>query len=223
MKVEFIPYEFKEPIEKELLEKLLSVEERRIGILTTAQHLSQALDVVKFLNEHGKEAIFGGQVLGCNLENVEKLEGVDCFLYVGTGQFHPAGIYMAGRKRVYVLNPLSKAFGVFDESLTKKYEVRREVARQAFREARKVGFLVSVKPGQFNLKRAMELKEKFKDKEVYIFLFDTIIPEELINFPSIDVWVNFACPRIFDDYERFPKPILNWKDVTEEGSEGREE
>jgi len=223
MKVEFVPYEFKEPIGKELLDELLNLEERHIGVLTTAQHLSQALDVVKFLNEHGKKATFGGQVLGCNLENVRKLGDVDCFLYIGTGQFHPAGIHMAGRKKVYVLNPLSKTFEVFDESLTKKYEVRREVARQAFREARKVGFLVSVKPGQFNLKRAMELKGKLRNKDVYIFLFDTIIPEELINFPSIDVWVNFACPRLFDDYERFPKPILNWKDITEEGGEGREE
>jgi len=72
--------------------------------------------------------------------------------------------------------------------------------------------LITTKPGQNNLKKALELKsnDKYKDKNFYFFLDDTVNFAELENFNFIDCWINTACPRIaFDDSIKMIKPILN--------------
>jgi 2-(3-amino-3-carboxypropyl)histidine synthase len=85
-----------------------------------------------------------------------------------------------------------------------------------FSKAKTIGILISSKPGQENLKSAEVVKEQLekKGKKVYMFYFDTLIPEELLNFPQIEAWVNTACPRIsIDDIERFDKPVVDAKDI----------
>ena len=67
--------------------------------------------------------------------------------------------------------------------------------------------MITTKPGQNNLKKALELKA---DKNIYYFLDDTINFAELENFNFIDCWVNTACPRIaYDDSIKIAKPIIN--------------
>ena len=78
-----------------------------------------------------------------------------------------------------------------------------------FIAARKVGILVSNKPGQENLKYALQLKDKIKDKECFIFLDNDIKIDEFDNFREIDVWINTACARVEG------KGIVNIEDVLE--------
>ncbi len=63
------------------------------------------------------------------------------------------------------------------------------------------GILVSIKPGQFNLKLAKKIKKILErmGKKAYIFLGDEI--KDLENFPFIEVWINTACPRLKDEFE----------------------
>ena len=68
-----------------------------------------------------------------------------------------------------------------------------------FLSSKNIGILVSIKPGQYNLKKAFALKKKLRDKKCYIFLSDNIGAEQLENFPFIECWVNTACPRIADN------------------------
>jgi len=75
-----------------------------------------------------------------------------------------------------------------------------------FYSADNIGILVSTKPGQNNLKEAIELKKKLK-KNCYIFVSDMINEAELENFPFIQAWVNTACPRIEG------KNIVNAEDI----------
>ena len=56
----------------------------KIGTITTIQYLDQVKKLKNF--------IFGGQILGCNIKNAEKInKKVDSFLYIGSGIFHPWG------------------------------------------------------------------------------------------------------------------------------------
>ena len=64
-----------------------------------------------------------------------------------------------------------------------------------FLNSKKVGILVSLKPGQERLKEALKLSKKL-EKEAYLFLFNNISPAEFENFPQIGSWVNTACPRL---------------------------
>ena len=86
------------------------------------------------------------------------------------------------------------------------YEKRKKGMISKFLMAKKVGILVSIKPGQFHPKIYAGLKEKIeyanrirnkiKNKEAYIFVGDNFDLNELENFRDIEVWINTACPRI---------------------------
>jgi 2-(3-amino-3-carboxypropyl)histidine synthase len=76
--------------------------------------------------------------------------------------------------------------------------------------------LVSTKPGQNKLSEAVETKEKLekKGKKVFIFIFDELQIDSLINFPDIDSWINTACPRIaLEDAFRFRQSIINYDEI----------
>ncbi len=73
-----------------------------------------------------------------------------------------------------------------------------------------VGILVSIKPGQENLKQAIELKKKIEksgksDKKAFIFIADIISIEELENF-TCKAWINTACPNIIFDSTKIINP-----------------
>jgi diphthamide biosynthesis enzyme Dph1/Dph2-like protein len=61
--------------------------------------------------------------------------------------------------------------------------------------AEKVGILISTKPGQQRLKKALELKKKLKDKKSYLFMANNLDTNEFENF-GLKSWINTACPRI---------------------------
>ena len=73
--------------------------------------------------------------------------------------------------------------------------------------------MVSLKPGQNNFKKAAEWKLKLKGKNCYIFAFDTLDFNQIENFPFIECWVNTACNRILDDYDKFPKSPVDLSDI----------
>ena len=74
----------------------------KISLVTTAQFLSSLDHAKKFLQNHGKKIFIGsskrgkpGQVLGCDFSAAKALEGVvDCFIFMGSGTFHPLGLSM---------------------------------------------------------------------------------------------------------------------------------
>ena len=73
--------------------------------------------------------------------------------------------------------------------------------------ADKVGILISTKPGQQNLKKAIEFKKHLKNKTSYLFIANNINPNEFENFGILS-WVNTACPKL-----DFDLPIINIRDL----------
>ena len=198
-----------------VLERYFSVldEYNRIGLVSTAQHLSQIAEVRDFLESKGKKVFVGGQVLGCNQKNALEIEKkVDAFLYIGSGLFHPIGILVKTEKPVVMLNPYSGVLDRLPEGERERWLRRRKGRLAKFVEAQSYGILVSTKTGQFNLKKAFEVRERLNSegKQAFLFAGEELNPGNLLPF-RVDCWVNTACPRLIDD--SFDKPVVNAKEL----------
>jgi 2-(3-amino-3-carboxypropyl)histidine synthase len=204
--VVYIPYELDIDILK-ILEKN-EIKHKKIGLVTTIQHLHKLNEIKDFLEKQGKVVFIGGQILGCKLDNVKKIEDkVDCILYVGTGKFHALGIVKMTEKPVLHLDVENrKIIGLSNE---RREIIKRRLLKESKLDyAKKVGILVSTKKGQLN-KNVFNLKKKLeKDgKEVWILTMDYISPEKILGM-KFDVLINTACPRIEDDLV-FKETIIN--------------
>jgi len=168
----------------------------------------------KILEAKNKTVFIGGQVLGCNAKNAEKIKNkVDCFLYIGDGTFHPIEVSLKTQKPVFVIS--DKKLIEFDKKNIEKYQKQLNVAKVKYLSAEKIGILVSTKEYQNKMSEAKILKKKLEKsgKEAFIFIFDQLDFGQLENFPFVEVWVNTACPRLRDDYEKFNKAVINIEDL----------
>ena len=194
---------------------------KNIGLATTVQFLEFVDEIKELLEKNGKTIFvdkikqkYEGQLLGCDTGAAEKVKDkVDAFLYIGTGIFHPLGITLNSDKDVFCYDPVNAVLSKIDKEQIERYNKKRKGAYLKFMEAKEIGILVSLKPGQNNFRKAVELKKQLKDKNCYIFAFDTLDFNQVENFPFIQCWVNTACNRILDDYEKFPKPLIDLSEI----------
>lgn len=191
----------------------------RIGLATTVQHV-QALDGVReILLRAGKTVLIGdagrmnypGQIIGCDYSNVKSIAGdVDAFLFVGGGRFHALGTALATSKPTIVADPYEKrAYSVNEEA--QKILKQRWACIEETRKAKIFAVFVGLKLGQKKLDEALSIKEKLEKngKVVHLFAVREVTPEVLMEFPTVDAYVNTACPRIsLDDTSMFQKPVL---------------
>jgi diphthamide biosynthesis enzyme Dph1/Dph2-like protein len=169
---------------------------KRLGLVTTIQFLDELPKIKEFLEQKGKKAEIGGQIIGCNVQNAEMIKDkVDAFLYIGSGHFHPGALTGLG-KDVYLVNGEKVVFR------------RKKSLLAKFHASKNIGVIVSLKPGQKKPDWADELKKRYKDKKMYIFVCDTLDYSQLENFPFIECWVNTACPRVADDIN-----VLNYQEI----------
>lgn len=180
-----------------------------IGIITSVQHMNMTDRVKTKLEESGKKAVIGGQILGCWFENAMKIERqIDAFLFVGSGKFHPLGIKSS--KPVYTLDLETKKIELLD---TERFEKRRYASIFLAKDAKSFAILVSTKEGQSELlRKAKQIKDYLQKngKGAYILVMDEINDEKLLGL-QVDAYINTACPRITDG--DFSKPMINALDV----------
>jgi 2-(3-amino-3-carboxypropyl)histidine synthase len=187
---------------------------RRIGVVTTAQHVHKVKDTCRVLEDAGFTCMLGkgdscisyhAQVLGCNFSAAR----VECdeYLYLGSGEFHPIGVAIATGKSVVVADPYTDSvFNVDPEPLIRR---RLAVVARAF-DAKRFGVIISAKFGQQRLKLARLLKDKIEQhgRQAFLISMDVVTPERLLGF-KLDAFVNTACPRIaVDDSQNFHAPVL---------------
>ncbi|MGC8929764.1 MAG: diphthamide synthesis protein [Candidatus Woesearchaeota archaeon] len=197
---------------------------KNIGLITTVQHVHKIRELGEQLKKIGKEVFYAkgeiakyeSQILGCDIGAALKIkEKVDFYIYVGTGKFHPLEVFIKTGKPVVIYNPYSKNISEISRNELEIQNKRRRTAMLKFLSAEKIGILVSTKIGQKKLELALKLKEKIenKGKKAFILMFETLDFSQLENFNFIECFVNTACPRLIDDYERFPKPVVNVEEI----------
>ncbi|MGM5484905.1 MAG: diphthamide synthesis protein [Nanobdellota archaeon] len=194
-------------IPEEVIDKLPD----NLAVFTSVQFIDQLDDIKRKLNaktSKTKHTAYEGQVLGCNTEKVDI--DADALLYIGDGKFHPEALAYGNDKPIYTYNPFTKRLDKLDTERIKKIKKLEKGALTRFHSSDNIGVIISVKPGQYAMRMALELKEKYPEKNFYFFMGNTIELSEFENYPFIEVFVNTTCPRLaLDDRERIKKPIVN--------------
>ena len=74
------------------------------------QHKHELKKVKEIIEKAGKNAVIGGQILGCDVNAAKKIKNkVDAFLYIGSGEFYPLGVALETGKKVIIANPKTNA------------------------------------------------------------------------------------------------------------------
>lgn len=211
-------------LSKEVLAYLKSQKYQNIALFSSVQFLACLNPVKKQLlgiNINAAaikldRASAEGQLLGCN---VYSLPEVDCYLYIGDGKFHPLALIYGQKdnkelKEVVCYDPLCKKMALLTIDDVSKVLKKYRGSMLKFLDSKNIGVLISLKPGQEQLKAALKLENVFKGKKFYYFVDNAISFGQLENFPFIGVWVNAACPRIaLDEQEMFARGIVNLNDA----------
>ena len=181
----------------EIPEKELEKLPRKIILAYSIQYKELANHMKKLLEKKKIKISKFIQVLGCSrISNKENLP----VLLVSTGKFHSENLYFQA-PIIHVLEE-NKITKVSDESI-KKIKAHKRAALINFLSAEKIGILISIKQGQENMKKAIELKKKIEKKyknkkQAFLFVSDNIDVSQFENF-DIDSWVNTACKGISVD------------------------
>ncbi|MBI2583862.1 MAG: diphthamide biosynthesis enzyme Dph2 [Candidatus Aenigmarchaeota archaeon] len=191
--------------DKTVMKEAKKLKEDKIGIVTSVQYIEAAKQITKIMSKSGKNAEFGGYVLGCWSEAAENLrkKGYETIMFVGSGLFHPLGFDCK-----YVLDvEEGKIRDISQEQL--KWQKTKYARISKAREAKNFGILISSKSGQKELlARAEKIKARLeqRNKKAFIIVMDEIRAETLSEM-RVDAFINTACPRIADD--EWKKPLVN--------------
>ncbi|MFC2162816.1 diphthamide synthesis protein [Candidatus Altiarchaeota archaeon] len=180
-----------------------------ICLVSTAQHTGRIEAVGQYLKDIDKTVVIGGQILGCNRQSaMSKGDDADCFLFLGSGRFHPIALAAESGRPVFILNPLSAVLDRIsaEEVGSMKRKKRARLSRAA--GAKSFGILVSLKDGQCDLERAEEVRKKLESLgfKAYVLAGDELSPDKLMGF-GVDCLVNTSCPRMVED--DYCVPIIN--------------
>jgi 2-(3-amino-3-carboxypropyl)histidine synthase len=163
---------------------------KNIALVYSVQYENLAREIKSILEKNHTIVNFS-QVLGCSKVNFKKKP--EALLLIGSGKFHATALASNMNLPIYMYEAgkLSK----ISEKEVYSFNQRKKAAYVKFLSSSKIGVLVSTKPGQQNLSRALKLKKEIKQKHLYFFLGDFLSPAEFENF-GLDSWVNTACPRL---------------------------
>ena len=191
----------------------------KIGLATTVQHVQTLDEAREILVRAGKTVVVGdagrvnyaGQVVGCDYSNVRSVaHDVEVFLFIGGGRFHALGVALSASKPTIIADPYENRAYSIDEEAQKVLKQRWVSVKEA-EHAKTFGVLIGLKLGQKRLDEALKIKEiaEKNGKTAFLFAIREILPEVPMEFPSVDAYVNTACPRIsLDTPSKFLKPVL---------------
>jgi len=189
--------------QKDFNKKSLSKLPKHLFIVYSIQYQDLAINIRNYLKSKKYNLMGFQQVLGCT-----KLQTKYPILLVGSGKFHAQNLAMQNSTAIYIYT--SGKINKFSEKDKQKLKAKQKAALSKFYMAEKIGILVSTKPGQNNMNKALALKKQLetKNKQVYIFLSNNINISEFENF-QMDIWVNTACPGLAYDSGK----IINSDDI----------
>lgn len=197
---------------------------KRIGLITTVQHVDRLDEARDALLKSGKVVSVGdagrlkyaGQVIGCDYSNAMAVrKDVDAFVFVGGGRFHALGVGLATAKPTVVADPYEERAYSVDAEAQRIRKQRWGSIQKAIQSAH-FGVLIGVRTGQCRTEMALQIRDKLTEagKQTTLLTVRELTPDSLMEFPSIDAYVNTACPRIsLDDAARFQKPVLTVREA----------
>lgn len=209
------------PILEKSLDKLKDFQ--KIGLSYSVQHRHDIENIIKFYEDNAKKVIlskkignvaYEGHIVGCQYKGLKEIEDeVDCFVIFGNN-FHSMGASISVNKPVILID-------VYNDDVLRMEGVREKILKQRmiavdkFKDAKTIGIISEIKPGQkFGAPEVLLNKFKKAGKEVILITMNEMTPDKLMNFYHIDAFVVLACPRIpIDDFAKYQKPIITFKEA----------
>jgi 2-(3-amino-3-carboxypropyl)histidine synthase len=189
MKNVFISVNVKNEPNYEAVQKLIKkIPEKKLALC----YSNQFIEIAKKIYEKNKDKfIYKTQVLGCsNPQFPQEVEGI---LIIGQGKFHSVSIAYESKLPTYILEG-EKINKINNEDI-EKLERKERGAYLGYLNAKTIGILISSKPGQERLSKALKFQKSLKNKKSYLFVGNDLNISEFENF-GIDFWINTACPRM---------------------------
>ena len=190
MKTLFVPAKSTLQITDSEIKELSKNLPKDLAIAYSIQYQELAKKIKNFISKKHKIKFFV-QVLGCSKPNFPK--NTKAILLISDGKFHAVSLAFETKIPVYLFTS-----GILQKISQKEIETLEKKQKGAYLKylhAEKVGILVSTKPGQENLTKALNFSKKLKKKTPYLFISNNIDTNEFENF-QIDSWVNTSCPRM---------------------------
>lgn len=207
----------------ELLEKSLKELSsfKVIALVSSIQHIHKLESTKSFLEKNGKEVIipkkkgyahYDGHVVGCEYSSLKGLNH-EAVLVLGN-KFHSLGAALAQNKPTFLVDVYNNEI-INMEKLTKKIVTQRLMSIQKAKRANKIGIIIGTKPGQkFGSADLLKKYLEEQGKRVLILTMSEITYDKILSFYDIEAFIELACPRIaIEDYDKFPKPILTFKEA----------
>lgn len=128
---------------------------------------------------------------------------------VATGSFYPLTVKLFyPHTRVYQVDPFRGEVKNVEGEFARLMKLK---ARAHIAETKRVGVILTTKPGQRQEEKARELAER----GFLLIVLDEVTPEYIDDL-QLDLVINTACPRIgLDDLDRVKTPILNYYEYKE--------
>ncbi|MDP3966316.1 MAG: diphthamide synthesis protein [archaeon] len=192
MKTIFISAKIKKEPDYENVRKLVNekIHEKNLSICYSNQFIEVAKKLEKVLIKD-KNIVHKIQVLGCS--NPKFPKETEAVLIIGQGKFHSVSLAYESKLPAYILED-----GVVEkisDAEVKKMEKKEKAMYVKYLNSKKIGILITNKPGQQRLKSAINFHKNIKGKKSYMFVANDLNVNEFENF-QIDCWVNTACPRM---------------------------
>jgi 2-(3-amino-3-carboxypropyl)histidine synthase len=196
---------------------------KKLGLSFSIQHRHDLKNIIEFYNKNGKEILlsekkgfsaYEGHVVGCEYNGLKQIQNdVEAFIVIGN-RFHSVGAALSVTKPVYLID-------VYNDEVSEMSSFRDKIVKERFisinklKEAKNVGIIVELKPGQqFGSSKGLIKKFKDKGKNVILISMNELSHDKIMNFYNIDAFVELACPRIaIDDFSKYEKPILTLKEA----------
>ncbi|HTZ41880.1 MAG TPA: diphthamide biosynthesis enzyme Dph2 [Candidatus Omnitrophota bacterium] len=208
-----------------LLEKSLKAlkKYRKIGFSYSVQHRHDIEKIKEFYESHGKEFLlskrlghvaYEGHIVGCQYAGLKAIENdVDCFVILGN-QFHGMGAVLSVDKPVILLDVYNNDVRELS-GLRNKILKQRAIAIEKFRQAKDIGIIMEIKPGQkFGSPKYLVEKLKELGKNPVLITMNELSPDKIMNFYNVDAFIVLACPRIpIDDYAKYPRTLITFKEA----------
>uniref|UniRef100_A0A8B9SHS6 2-(3-amino-3-carboxypropyl)histidine synthase subunit 1 n=2 Tax=Anas platyrhynchos TaxID=8839 RepID=A0A8B9SHS6_ANAPL len=150
-----------------------------------------------------------GEILGCTSPRLP--QDTDAIVYLGDGRFHLESVMIANPGiPAYRYDPYSKVFSQEHYGHERMRSARQDAIRTAAR-ARCWGLILGTlgRQGSPRILQHLESRLRALGRPFVRVLLSEIFPSKLQLFPSVDAWVQIACPRLSIDWgEAFSKPLL---------------
>ena len=202
MKTIFIPAKSKQELDYSNIIGQLEKLPKNIAICYSIQFEHQAKELASILKNKHITAI--KQILGCSRPSFPK--NTQAIILIGQGRFHSVSLQYETGIKVYLIE--NSKINEVSEKDVENMKKKQKASHVNYLSQNKIGILITNKPGQQRLQKALELKKKLKTKKTYLFLCNNIDTSEFENF-GLKSWINTACPRLdLDDYR-----IINAKEL----------